>query len=450
MILKCKLVIAVLVILLASISVAQERQIPFDSQGTIYILNQHHESNLRLFTDYSGFQEARLFQIDDDNFVLEVYYQHQGQIYKKRIFLNAEQLSALRGKIADRLKVQRPGAERNEDARTKLVVGSLGLGIGYYGWAVPATLDVSDGKTALALYMLTSSATFFSTLRATRHYPVTDGIATLTMYGGVRGIFHGFALSAALFGDNSDSRATLALSILTSVGEALWDFHVADKNNMLPGTAECIGLGGDVGIFWGAGTASLADFYNDDNIRGMGALWLAGSGLGLWTGKWLSSQQTYTRGDAYVAYGTTVLGAYAPLVFADGFADGKSDAYWSATLLGSAVGLGCGHLLTSHNNFSTSQGTLINLGGVAGGLLGLGIAYLIADENNDNSTFYLGSSSLGAIGGFWAMYHAYSPSSAGIDQRSSALNMNMAITALPVPGPQLQMAPGIQIQWQWN
>ena len=82
-------------------------------------------------------------------------------------------------------------------------------------------------------------------------------------------------------------------------------------------------------------------------------------------------------------------------------------------------------MLVANRNFTTSQGTLLTLSPLAGGLLALGIAYLATPEQsvnydpnvpyedpNDHSELYLSVSALGAAAGFAALYPAMARQSA--------------------------------------
>ena len=64
-----------LFICLNKIGSAQEVQISIDEEGKIDCTDSKLEQELGLFTEYSNFREARLYQISDTSFVLEVSYQ---------------------------------------------------------------------------------------------------------------------------------------------------------------------------------------------------------------------------------------------------------------------------------------------------------------------------------------------------------------------------------------
>jgi hypothetical protein len=421
---------------------AQEIQVPIDEEGKLEYIDAKLEQKLGLFTDYINFREARLFQISDTTFVLEIYYQPQKRLLKVRLPHSAEEVKDLRRKVTERLKQQVPQVVLNQEGRNKLLIGALSLSLGYYGWAVPAVLNVQDAKSTVALYMLTSSAGFFIPLYATRNIAVTNAAAILSLYGSNRGIVHGIFLNRLLFGKESTERGILAFGMLGSITEAISGFFIADKSNIDAGTAVTICVGGDFGLGWGVGTAHLAGFLEDDNGRSVAGSILLGSGVGLLAGKLLANKQPYTRGDAYVLQAMGILGAYIPLAIVDIAGAENAKVYTAAAMLGSAIGLGLGHKLTGGKNFSTSQGNLISLSGLSGGLLGLGLAYLISSEG-DNSALYLTSSSLGALGGFWLMYRSFAQS-AKKAEKSFSWNINV------LPEGLVALAMGKRINPAWR
>ncbi len=419
---------ALLLVLLPRTANAQEVQIPIDAEGKIEYIDSKLEQKLGLFTQYSNFQEARLFEISDTSFVLEVYYQPEGKLTKVRVSLSADEATDFRRKVTERIRERKPQVILDQEGRTKLIVGTMALSLGYYGWAVPATLDVDDAKLAVGLYMLTSSAGFYIPLAATRNTPVTDAAATLSLYGGTRGIAHGVALSSLVSKDPS-GRALIASGMLVSIAEALAAFHIANRSDMTAGTSEAISVGGDFGLGLGLGAAHLADYFDDDNEQAVAGSVLLGSGLGLLGGKLLSDHQPYTRGDAHVLCATGLLGGYIPLAVTDISGTENEKAYTAASMLGAVAGLGLGHRLVKGRDFTTGQGILIKLSEVAGGLLGLGVAYLVSSEDEDNNALYLTSSSIGATGGFWLMYRPYAQS-ARTGNESSSLNINISTEGL--------------------
>jgi hypothetical protein len=422
------LLTALLLALLPSTGTPQEVQIPIDEEGNIEYIDSNLEQDLGLFTQYSNFREARLFQISDTSFVLEIYYQSEGKLTKVRSLLSPEEARDFQRKVTERIGQRKPQAILDQGGRTKLLAGTMALSLGYYGWAVPAALEVDDAKSAVGLYMLTSGAGFYIPLVMTRNAPVTDAAATLCLYGGTRGIVHGVSL-AGLVSKDPSGRAVIASGMLVSIAEALAAFHIANRSNMTAGTSEAIGVGGDFGLGLGLGAAHLADYFDDDKEEAIAGSALLGSGVGLLAGKLLADHQPYTRGDAHVLCATGLLGGYIPLAVIDISGTENEKAYTAASMLGAVAGIGLGHKLVKGRDFTTGQGILIKLGEVAGGLIGLGVAYLVSSEDEDNSVLYLTSSSIGAAGGFWLMYRPYAER-ARTGSESSLLNINFRTEGL--------------------
>jgi hypothetical protein len=337
-----------------------------------------------------------------------------------RLPLSAQEAFEFRQKVTERIEQEKPRAVLDQEGRAKLLGGTLALSLGYYGWAAPVTFDIDDGRAFAAMYMLTSGAGFFIPLYGTRDIPVTDAAATLALYGGTRGIVHGMFLYIMAKGEDASGRGIVGFGMLGSLSEAMTFFSLADRSNMSAGTAEVIGIGGDFGIGWGLGAAHLADFFDQDRERSIAGSLLLGSAAGLVGGKMLANRQPYTRGDAYVLRGVGILGAYIPLAVVDMAEPDDGKAYTAASMLGSVIGLGLGHRLVRGKDFTTGQGTLINLSELAGGLVGLGVAYLVSsDADDDNSALYLTSSALGATGGFLLLYRSFARRAEAYEKSSS-------------------------------
>jgi hypothetical protein len=409
-----------LFICLTEICSAQEVQLQMDAEGKIEYIDAKLEQTLGLFTEYSNFREARLFQISDTSFVLEISYQPQEKALKVRLPLTAQEVKNFQQKVTQHIQQKKPQIVLDQSGRSKLVGGILLLSLGYYGWAVPATLQVDDGKLAVALYMLVGGAGFYLPFTMTRSIPVTNAARTLSLYGGTRGIVHGVFLTNLIIKESS-SRQRIASGMLFSIAETFAGFQIASKSNLSTGTTEVIGIGGDFGIGLGLGAAHLLDYFDNDSDRdqAVAACLLLGSGIGLFSGNVLANQQSYTRGDAHVLCATGLLGAYVPLALVD-IAGSENEKIWTASsMVGALVGLGLGHKLVQGKDFTTGQGNLIRLSELAGGLLGFGFAFLVSPEDDENSVLYLTSSSIGAVGGFWLMYHSFAQSARTGDVNSS-------------------------------
>jgi hypothetical protein len=403
---------------------AGEVQVPFDDQGKVMAIDGRMEAKLGLFTEYPEFREARLFQISDTSFVLEVYYGPGEQVEKDRRPLSAAEVSSLRASVAEAIAVKAPDVGLDQSGRTAFLVGTAALSLGFYGWAVPVALDVDDGAAAAGTYMLTSGAGFFAPFLLTRHRAISDATATLSLYGGTRGIVHG-ALLPELFTDgdvDGDDRA--AGGLVASLVEYGAGYLVADRTAMKAGTAEVIGAGGDLGFFSGWVLSHIADVSDDADVAYM----LAGSGAGMAGGYFLSRTQPYTRGDAYALRAAAHLGAYVGWALMVDESDEDSDVAVGGLLVGEAAGIAAGNYLVRGKDFTTGQGVLLHIGQTAGGLFALGMV-LVLDHDIDSSHPVTLSTSAGGIGGFLVTYH-FLKDDARARARESSWNLEISPEAL--------------------
>jgi len=421
---KIRMYLVMIVVLFLTFTVsadAQEISVPIDAEGKLNCIDLKVERQLALFTEYQNFRQACLFQVSDTSYVLEISYQPEDRLLKTRLPLSLQEAEQFRARVTERIKMFGPAITMNQEGRARLLRGILVLSMGYYGWALPVTMDVNDGRAFAAIYMLTSGGSFFAGLSATRNVDVTDGAATFSLYGATRGIVHGMFLYGLAKGDDASGRGMVGFGLLGSLSEATAFFAIADRAKMSEGTARVMGVGGDFGLGLGLGAAHLAGFFDDDEEeRGIAAGLLVGSAAGLMAGKFLANSQPYTRGDAQVLRGAGLLGAYIPLAIVDLVEPDEDRVYTATAMAGSIVGLGLGHHLVRGKDFTTGQGTLINLGGLAGGFVGLGIAYVVTpEEEDDNGAWYLASSAIGAAGGFWLLYRTFADDARTYGKRSS-------------------------------
>ncbi len=387
---------------------AQETQVPLDSAGRLQVMDAATAQRLRLFLDYPGFEEARLYQSADSSYVLEISYRQADKLLKERKPLTVGDVTQLRMDVSRRIRSEMPSAGVNQEGRSKLLVGTTLLGLCYYGWAVPAIMQVEDdGKTIGAIYMLTSSASFLVPYLISRNTSITDPQASAALYGGSRGILHGFALYGAVADGHGSGEAAFATSMVVSVGEMIGGYQAAKRHDWSAGHVSTMGACSDYGIVVGAATGLLVtEGISDDDhrTRAVSAGVLAGAVGGAILGNALTQQQEYTTGDAYVLRETGLLGLGATMAAAD-LADANAEGFEIAAIAGPAIGVWAGHRLTRPVNFTPSQGTLIGLSELGGALIGLGTAYLV-DAKDAGEYLLLGT--LGGTIGFGLAYHSFS------------------------------------------
>ncbi len=393
---------------------AQETQVPIDDDGKVQVITADLERKLKLFPDYPAFREARLFQLPDSSFVLEITQEPGGRLTRTRVTMDPAGVRDLRHRVTLGLREAAPEAVLDQSGRTKLLVWTTVLSLGFYGPAAPIALDVDDPQGAVGLYMLSAGAGFIVPFLATRHTPVTEAGAVLGTYGATRGILHG-SLAAYLFSRDPSDRGFVAGALVGGVTEGIVGFTVANGGHMTAGTAELTGVGSDVGLGFGLGVAHLAGWFDEDPFYAQrsyaaataSALVSMAGGTGL--GYALSRTEPYTRGDAFFLRNAGILGAHIGVAVADAAnPDGTQDKLYSGrAIAGGVLGLVAGQRLVHGRDFTTAQGTFGTLGQIAGGLVGLGLGYLLSSENGDNSTVLLAGSAAGAGLGYALMYHSF-------------------------------------------
>jgi len=396
---------------------AQEIQVPLDREGKIQTIDVDLERKLGLFTTYKNFREARLFQASDTSYILEITYEDANRTMKTRLPLTTAAVESLRSDVSLRITEQAPEVTLNHEGRAWMIIESTALSLGFYGWAVPVILDIDDGKTFVALYMLTSGAGFFIPLALTNSIDVTDANAILYAYGGTRGILHGVMLNELLYGKETTARGGISMATLASIGESIGGFVVA--KGMSGGKASTISVCGDFGLGLSLGASGLLDFYNSGQERSLAATILLGSAAGLGAGNLLANDQPYTRGDAFILEATGLLGAFIPIAALDltGVKDGKT--YTAVSMAGGVAGLALAHAsLLRGRDFTTGQGLIVQLGTLGGALTGIGMAYLLS-SNGADETLFLTSSTVGAFGGFALTYNLFSKEAQTAEKGSS-------------------------------
>jgi hypothetical protein len=410
----------ILLMTLRGVATPQETQVPLDEGDKITVVDKALEAQLGLFPEYESFEEARLFQSSDSTFNLEIIFRVGDKLQKVSRPLSGDDVLALRARVTSAIRARAPETGLDQSGRSAFLISTALLSLGYYGWAVPYVLNIDDGRAFGGIYMLTSGLGFFGPFFLTRTRSVTDGEATLSLYGATRGVVHGWCVSALIAGEDREARDTITSGMLTSLSEYAAGFIAADKTGMSAGTAEAISAVGDFGLGLGWGTAYVADRENEKLEAGA---MLAGSGLGLLGGGLLSRTQHYTRGDAYVLRAAGALGAYLALAGSASVSDDDKAAV-ASSMAGALGGLAAGHYLLRGKDFTTGQGVIVNLSQVAGGLFAAGLVF-ITGVDADPVWPYMVSSSAGALTGFWLTSRSLGDKARTHGRSSSTLRLDI-------------------------
>ena len=197
-----------------------------------------------------------------------------------------------------------------------------------------------------------------------------------------------------------------AAAWFASMTEGVAGYAIADRSEMTKGHAEMIGAGGDAGTLLAAGAAILSKTRDKETA----GILLAGAGLGMFGGHRLAADGQFTRGDSYLfraagtlgaLIGTTVASAFDPQV-------NEEEIYTACAMSGGVAGLAYGARLARKTNLTGTEGVMLNVGMLGGGLLGLGIMVL-GDPKTDSGFPYQIATSVGAATGFAVAYHFVAP-----------------------------------------
>lgn len=398
---------------------AQEAEVPLDADGRLFGITPDLEGRLNLFPEVRGFIEARLFEKPGGGFVLQILYRRNGRLYLIRRSMSLDAVAQFRREVTAALHVRAPSALLDQDGRGDLMRGALLLSLGYYGWAVPVALEVDDNQLAVALYMLVGSAGFYVPFAVTKRIPVTEGQASLSLYGATRGVARG--MFGAMFLGAEDVETLVRAGAVVGLVEAVAGFVTAGRLAMTQGTADLTGTGGDLGAGIGLGLAYLAGLLDDTpgDMRNTG--WGVGAGasyLGMLAGYRLAMTEPYTPGDNGVFRAASLIGGYMGLaavraVRGDDRDVGKAEA--GGAVAGTMLGIVVGQRLVSGRDFRTVHGTFISLGALGGGLLGAGIGYLLSE---DSDVAILVPSAAGAVGGFALLYQSFAQTARRVVERA--------------------------------
>jgi len=396
---KQRLVSVLFLLFFINLCYSLEIQVALDKSGKLLTLDEKKEEKLKVFPEYKNFKEARLFQ-EDSLFVLEISRETHGIIQRERLSLSSDEVEKLRTRISNAITKKARYINLNQEGRTKYLLGTTALSLGYYGWSFPIMFNTYRQEGSYSLYFLISSAGFFMPYLQTKNSSVTDAAATLGLYGGTRGIIHGITIS--YLNREPSFETTNALGTIFSITEMSIFFKTANNDKMTAGSAEIIGAYGDFGLLWGLGCAHILSYFESEP-RYISSCILAGSILGLIKGNSVRKQKSYSRGDAYIMRASWLIFAYVPWAITQSL-EVEKEISTGISVLGSMVGLAIGKEKTLAGNFTTGQGVIVNLCEITGGFLGLGVAHLF--NAKEDYIYYLLSAS-GATLGYFSIINSY-------------------------------------------
>jgi hypothetical protein len=379
---------------------AQDVQVPFDRDSTVYSVDPDLRQRVGLFPDVQGFQGAELYRVDRTTYELVVRYESEGRVRRERRSLTAAEVEDLRSRVT-RALTSSPAPESRtvtQDGRYGLIAATTVHGL-TQGSLLAGAVG-AEGESVLTFPLVGGTLGFFAPLLATRTARVTDGEADMTFYGGVQGYVHAVQLAGLVGGDAIDGRTTAGLAALTGAIEGTVAYRVARTRNWSGGHAEMVSYNGLGGNLVGLGlSAAVIGEDGEEEPRLVAGTTLLGSVAGAYLGHRMGRGNRYTEGDARVYLQTAVQGVNLTGSFLSLRDDG---AVRPAALLltGSAVGGAVlGRRLVRNRDFTGTQSALIGLGSLAGSLAGLAVT-VEADAGSSRAIVQ----ALGSAVGFGVTY----------------------------------------------
>lgn len=291
------------------------------------------------------------------------------------------------------------------DGRWALIGVSTAVGLGYYGWTIPAAFNMGFNAQAAGVYMLTGAASFFVPFALTLNSPVTWGQTNLFYGGATHGPGHASLLlllaNAQLTSFQQFALANLLGGAVEIAGGLAW----ATFTGMTAGTAHAIIVTSDVGAGVGAALATIvAASTTVTNAQLPAGLALVGAIGGAYAGSVLGPMLHLTWGDAELLWLSTLVGAFVPIPFVSWVNPQDIRPYTVLALLGAAGGATVGWLGLQGLHLELGQSLLIDLGTLAGGLVGLGTSLVLGATSEPRIA--LTASMIGLCGGYAISYFA--------------------------------------------
>ena len=387
------IIILLVLIIWPSSMTAQEIQVPVCDK--IQQITPQMAAGLDFFAAYPGFQQATVYKTPDSTLMMDILYKIDGSTLRERKPVTNDEINLICAQLSSNVTEEiNNEVDVDRDGRRKIIASTMAYSLAYYAWAIPLSFNAESGKAYTASYLLIGSAGYFVPMLATQKGSYTNGMSKGYTYGCFLGIGHGLSLGALLSG-GYDHNFVLGASAVVSVGEGIAGLNYARKHNLNRAHMRTMGSMGTWGLAYGFGIPAIWESEEDLEYAGSS---LAVSALGIVLGDHYAKKFKPADGDVTVINGMGVLGGAVATTLVYTFAgeDGSPAAYVGGIILGSLTGLSMGFAKTSKVNYTRTDGNLIILGEVAGGLIGGGLAAIV--EAEPTAAFWMISA--GLFGGF--------------------------------------------------
>ncbi|MHB8838090.1 MAG: hypothetical protein ACYC7F_03970 [Gemmatimonadaceae bacterium] len=304
------------------------------------------------------------------------------------------------------------------------------LGIALYGPAFAAT--VADRPVpATAAYLVMAGGSFFAAAELARDIHITEAMELLATRAPILVGAAAGAAQYAMTGKHDYAAGIFFGSLLGTTGALTLGRRLTTGAAM----ASVFGAEMTAGLTIGTMYALDADYSNARARAAAGAgAALAGMQLGAMYGTY--ARYNVTAGDVNALWTSSLIGAAAGGAFvANGHPGHQTSTL--AVLGGAVAGLVAGdRLLVRRIDHTRSEGALVGVAGVAGGLMGGGVAVLVGSSDRFNAvTAALGAA--GAAGGVWMVerWMGVRPDAGRrLSERLTVTPQALALAAARVPG----------------
>jgi hypothetical protein len=297
----------------------------------------------------------------------------------------------------------RVAGETTREMRTAFVRSQTILGLTAYGPTF-ATLVGDDALSFTAGYLLMAGGSFFVATELTRQLEITRARQILSSRMAWRGTMNGIFIGAAT---DMGYRRSLGMGWLLGTGGTALGLYAG--RNLTEGEAVAMVVGHDIAHLSAYAVFLMVDPNSDlgttdglsPQYRTLGATVAGWAGYRLGLGYARSASYEVTAGDALLLWSGAAIGATA---FGALIADGNPEPQTVAgtVLAGGLAGIwGADRWLVRRFDHTTSEGSLVALGGIAGALIGIGTGVLIVGEAERGASVTMAFGAAGAAGGIW-------------------------------------------------
>ena len=280
--------------------------------------------------------------------------------------------------------------------RHEFVRNQTALGVGIYAPAF-ATTVASDGLAWAASYLLGAGGSFVAAAEISRQLSITDPMYHLATGAPIRGAIAGSILAALLDADVKGTASAVLFSSVGATASALW---LGQKMN--DGEAAATLFGSDLLALGAYGAATAAGLENNVGTnRTRLSLALGGMIAGAPLGHAYAALASYhvSRGDLTALAAAGGVGMLAGLTAIAG-GDRPDRQVAAALTIGGLAGVFVGdRLLVKRYDHTESEGRLLALGGLAGGLMGGGVALVARGDDTRLNALSGALVTAGAAGG---------------------------------------------------